>query len=142
MDIYWRDTDYMNNRKDNKLADFQIDDYGSKDNRTVNFTLTFFEPYMIGLLVKITDKLFMDVKPNFNHTGIFFGNISEVQLVMNTTYAPLTMIFDYRNKFMSTMRSTAVIMYWVLIGMFAAQFVLLLWRGVGLHPLWVMLEYL
>lgn len=52
------------------------------------------------------------------------------------------MIFDYRNKMMSTMRSTAVIMYWVLIGMFGVQFVLLLWRGVGLQPLWVMLEYL
>jgi hypothetical protein len=30
------------------------------------------------------------------------------------------MIFDYRNNFMSTMRSTAVIMYWVLIGLFGA----------------------
>lgn len=30
------------------------------------------------------------------------------------------------------MRSTAVIMYWVLIGMFAVQFILLLWRGIGL----------
>jgi len=33
---------------------------------------------MIGLLVKISDKLFIDVKPNFNYTGLFFGNISEV----------------------------------------------------------------
>jgi hypothetical protein len=104
--------------------------------------MTFEKPYMIGLLVKISDKLFMDVKPGFNYSGLFFGNISEVQLVMNTTYAPLTMIFDYRNEFMSTMRSTAVIMYWVLIGMFGVQFVLLIWRGVGLQPLWVMIEYL
>ncbi len=97
--IYWRDTDYMNNFKNNSLAHFEVDDWGSKDNRTINFTMTFFEPYMIGLLVKISDKLFMDVPalPGFNYTGLFFGNISETQLVMNTTYAPLTMIFDYRN---------------------------------------------
>jgi hypothetical protein len=97
MNIYWRDTAYMDNFKNNSLLDFHVDDWGSKDNRTINFTMTFAEPYMIGLLVKISDKLFMDVKPNFNHTGLFFGNISEVQLVMNTTYSPLTMIFDYRN---------------------------------------------
>jgi hypothetical protein len=78
MDIYWRDTNYMDNFKNNSLLDFHVDDWGSKDNRTINFTMTFAEPYMIGLLVKITDKLFMDVKPNFNYTGLFFGNISEV----------------------------------------------------------------
>jgi hypothetical protein len=86
----------MDNFKNNRLLDFQVDDWGSKDNRTINFTMTFAEPYMIGLLVKISDKLFMDIKPG-NHSGIFFGNISETQFVMNTTYAPLTMIFDYRN---------------------------------------------
>ena len=80
--------------------------------------MVFAEPYMIGLLVKISDKLYMDVKPNFNYTGLFFGNKSEVQLVMNSTWAPLKMIFDMKNKFMATMRSTAVIMYWVLLGMF------------------------
>ena len=78
MKIYWRDTNYMNTYANNTPHDFHVDDYGSLDNRTINFTLTFAEPYMIGLLVKISDKLFMDVKPNFNYTGMFFGNISEV----------------------------------------------------------------
>ena len=29
MDIYWRDTDYMNNFKNQKLLDFHVDDWGS-----------------------------------------------------------------------------------------------------------------
>jgi len=63
------------------LLDFHVDDWGSQDNRTINFTLTFAEPYMIGLLVKISDKLFMDVNPltpENNYTNMFFGNKSEV----------------------------------------------------------------
>jgi hypothetical protein len=47
--------------------------------------MTFAEPYMIGLLVQISDTLFIDVNTNYNYTGLFFGNISTVQLVMNTT---------------------------------------------------------
>lgn len=33
-------------------------------------------------------------------------------------------------------------MYWVLIGLIAVQFVLLIWRGVGLQTVWVLIEYL
>ena len=29
MKIYWRDTDYMNNFKNNSLIDFDVDDWGS-----------------------------------------------------------------------------------------------------------------
>lgn len=81
MKIYWRDTDYMNSFQNRTLLDFHVDDWGSQDNRTINFTLTFAEPYMIGLLVKISDKLFMDVNPltpENNYTNMFFGNKSEV----------------------------------------------------------------
>lgn len=77
-DVYWRDTNFFNVQVNHTLLDLKIDDWGSKDNRTINFTMTFAEPYMIGLLVKISDKLFMDIKPGFNYTGMFFGNISEV----------------------------------------------------------------
>jgi hypothetical protein len=33
-------------------------------------------------------------------------------------------------------------MYYVIIGLILTQFVLLLWRGVGLLPVWILIEYL
>jgi len=52
------------------------------------------------------------------------------------------MQFDYRNENMILYRRVAQNMYWVLIAMITAQFLLLLWRGVGLQPVWVLIEYL
>lgn len=43
---------------------------------------------------------------------------------------------------MKLYRRIAENMYWVLIGLIVVQFLLLLWRGVGLQPVWVLLEYM
>jgi len=47
--------------------------------------MTFSEPYKIGLLVKKSDKIYMDVREEFkngtlNYTGIFLGNKTEHRL--------------------------------------------------------------
>jgi len=52
------------------------------------------------------------------------------------------MQFDYRNQNMMLYRRIAMNMYWVLIGLILTQFLLLIWRGVGLQPVWVLIEYL
>ena len=52
------------------------------------------------------------------------------------------MIFDFDNEVMSTFRSVAKNMYWVLIAIIVVQFIVLSIRGVGLLPVWVFIEYL
>jgi len=38
---------------------------------TINFTLVFAAPYRLGLLVKKSDKLFIEKKDGFNESGLF-----------------------------------------------------------------------
>lgn len=59
--IYWRDINYKENREDKKLLDFVVDEWGWQgDNMTINFTMTFDKPYMLGLLLKKSDRLYID----------------------------------------------------------------------------------
>lgn len=59
--IYWRDTNFRNTREDKELADF-VPTLFNEDGVTVNFTMTFHKPYRIGLLVKKSDRIHIDVK--------------------------------------------------------------------------------
>lgn len=43
---------------------------------------------------------------------------------------------------MKLYRRVAQNMYWVMIALILTQFLLLLWRGVGLLPVWILIEYL
>lgn len=74
--IYWHDINFKDNQEDRKLLDFVVDDWGSKDNMTVTFTMTFEQPYMLGLLLKKSDKLFIDKNQDFNISSTFFFNTS------------------------------------------------------------------
>ena len=74
-----------------------IDDWGSNDNMTINFTMVFEQPYTIGVLLKRQDKLFIDVKDGFNYTRMFFGNISEIRMNTTTSNRVLPMTFDWNN---------------------------------------------
>ena len=75
-DIYWRDTTYGKrggNNANHTLADFMITDYGS-DGQTLKFTMEFDEPYLLGLLIKKSDRLHIDIRPEFNngtYSGLF-----------------------------------------------------------------------
>jgi hypothetical protein len=110
------------------LLDFYVDDFGSKDNMTINFTMIFDEPYMVGLLKKRSDNLFFDVKPNFDYNKLFYGNITEIQLTTKSAYGTIPLTFDWNNVVMATFRSIAKNMYWGMIGLISLQFFLLLVR--------------
>lgn len=49
------------------LLDFKFTELGN-DSMTMNFTATFYEPYMLGLLVKKSDKLYVHMKYNLLDT--------------------------------------------------------------------------
>lgn len=65
-EVYWHDINYKDNKEDLKLLDFVVDDFGSSDSMTLNFTMTFEKPYMLGLLLKRSDKVFIDRILTFN----------------------------------------------------------------------------
>jgi hypothetical protein len=109
--------------------------------------MSFAEPYKIGLLVKKSDKLYMDVREGFkngtlNYTGIFLGNKTEHRLTNFETNTKLTLIFDWKNPVMANFRWVSKNMYWVMIGIIITQFCMLILRGIGLLPLWILIEYL
>lgn len=140
--VYWRDTMASKTQEDLALQDFVINDYNTRDNQTINFTMTFHKPYMIGLLLKKSDRLHIDVIEGFDVTQIFLGNKTEVRMLNNVTRRRLEMIFDWDNPVMARARFISSRMYYVIIGLILTQFVLLLWRGVGLLPVWILIEYL
>ena len=140
--IYWRATTYRDDQLNRTLLDFTVDDWGTADNRTINFTMVFEEPYMIGLLLKKSDKLYIDLNDGFNYTKMFYGNLSEIRLVTTTANAALPMTFDWNNEKMALMRSIAKNMYWGMIALIASQFIMLMLRRVGLLPVWILIEYL
>jgi len=139
--IYWRDTEYRTNKMNHTFLEFETTHF-QDDNMTVNFTMTFVEPYSIGLLRKKSDRIHIDVRDGFNYTDLFVGNKSEHRLTTFETKTRLEMIFDFRNHYMKTLRQIAARMYWVLIAIILIQFAALTLRGVGLLPVWIFIEYL
>jgi hypothetical protein len=148
-DVYWRDTVYNTNKQNRTLLEFNFTTFGyrlgidgGQDNMTCNFTMTFATPYMVGLLVKKSDRLYIDVKEDFNYTGLFLGNATEHKLDTLTAKARIPLIFDFRNENMALMRQISATMYWVMLGLISIQFCALLIRNTGLLPVWIFLEYL
>lgn len=146
--VYWRDTTYRDTKENKTLQDFILTDF-NEDGMTVNFTMKFSKPYRIGLLVKKSDRIHIDVKEDpeslalYNATGgLWLGDPKTYRLGNTESKHRLEMIFDFENDVMKTMRDIAKTMYWVLIAIILAQFVALTWRGVGLLPVWVFIEYL
>lgn len=143
--IYWRDTTFRKTKEDLLLLDFTPTIF-SEDGMTVNFTMKFSKPYRIGLLVKKSDRLHIDVAMNesqYNGTyGLWLGDPATYTLGTLKAKIRLEMIFDFDNEVMSTFRNIAKNMYWVLIALIVFQFIALSIRGVGLLPVWVFIEYL
>lgn len=143
--VYWRDTTFRKTKEDLELLDF-TPTYFSEDAMTINFTMKFSKPYRIGLLVKKSDRLHIDVnmtQDQYNGTyGLWLGDASTYSLGLTKAKIRLEMIFDFDNEVMSTFRNVAKNMYWVLIALIILQFIGLTLRGVGLLPVWVFIEYL
>ena len=112
--------------------------------------MTFEKPYLLGLLIKKSDKIYINRQTdyNFNSTyfflnttmeglpdwdddGVYRGNSSVHRFVTNTTSQKIEMIFDFRNQTMKLYRRIAANMYWVMIALIITQFISLWCRGVG-----------
>jgi hypothetical protein len=161
--IFWRDTTYnkrAGNKENHTLSDFSITEWGA-DNQTIKFTMDFDEPYLLGLLIKKSDRLFIEVRPDFNYTDLFIEwdddyiegategldnvyqtNITYYKMDTASTSARIPLLFDWNNDMMINMRSISRNMYWVIIIMIFVQLVGLMWRKVGLLPLWILIEYM
>jgi hypothetical protein len=59
--VYIKNVTWTQHRTPMELEDFEIT-HLSEDNKTINFTAKFYEPYMLGLLVKRSDKLFVHLR--------------------------------------------------------------------------------
>jgi len=59
---YWTNVDFKVNKVEQKFKDFEITNWGAKDNMTVNFTMTFSKPYDIGLLTNKHDNVVFQLK--------------------------------------------------------------------------------
>lgn len=143
--IYWRDTQYRKTQENLDLLDFKATNFSS-DAMTVEFTITFAKPYRIGLLVKKSDRLHIDVNMENEAYGqaygLWLGDPETYELGVEKSRAKLPMQFDFENEVMKAFRDTAKNMYWVIIGLIIIQFIALSLRGVGLLPVWVFIEYL
>jgi len=97
------------------------------DSQTVNFTITFFKPYNIGLLTKKSDFLKCELKvPLENNTafyeGLYLGNATEIRMAAKsneTQKIRMEIIFDTRDPIMKIFRAVASKMYFVIIGLIA-----------------------
>lgn len=86
-DVYVKNNTWVRHNQTMNVKDFMITNLG-EDGRTVNFTVVFDKPYMLGLLVKKNDRLYVHMKyylldtygffkPEFSHHNqMILGNSS------------------------------------------------------------------
>jgi hypothetical protein len=72
-DVYIKNVTIREHNQTFPLLKWEIVGLG-EDNRTMNFTATFYEPYMLGLLIKKSDKLYIHFKYDLLDTHGFFKN--------------------------------------------------------------------
>ena len=130
---------YVNNteKKREELRDLEID-WIEGSNTTFNFTARFQDPYMYGLLNKRNDLLIFEC---LNASLLILNATGEV-FSSNYGSKRIDMQFDFRDEKMTYMRNTAIALYYVMIAIIVAQFLLLFFKNVGLLPLWTLLEYM
>jgi hypothetical protein len=71
-----------------------------------------------------------------------YGNQTTHRIKTEQASKRIEMIFDWSNPVMALFRRIAANLYWVMIGLIVSQVLLLNWRGIGLQPVWVFIEYL
>lgn len=100
-----------------ELLEFKVDSH-DKEANTINFTCTFKEPYMLGLLNKKSDMLTFELRndtANDTAVHLLIINVTGEELASNTTTKRIEMQFDFRNEKMSFFRSMAQTLYFVMI---------------------------
>lgn len=175
-DVYIKNVTFREHNATMPVLDFEITNLRD-DNMTMEYQATFTDPYMLGLLMKKSDKLYIHMKydlldtkgyfkEEFNHlNGMIIGNVTmhrfwkdkcslDAEADTSSPYGSTTnreklfankridMQFDFRNEQMYYMRQLAIKMYYYICAIVFLQFFLLLWRNVGLLPVWTMIEYM
>lgn len=81
-----------------ELELIEITDANDTEN-TINFTCTFKEPYLLGLLNKKSDMLTFEIKNETDvATNLLILNITGEEMASNTTSKRVEMQFDFRSK--------------------------------------------
>jgi len=70
-DVYIKNVTIREHNQTMPLLKWEIVHLG-EDNQTMNFTATFYEPYMLGLLIKKSDKIYIHFKYDLLDTNGFF----------------------------------------------------------------------
>jgi len=70
-DVYIKNVTYREHNSTMPVLDFEILEL-SDDNMTMNYQATFYEPYMLGLLMKKSDKLYIHLKYDLLDTKGYF----------------------------------------------------------------------
>ena len=97
--------------------------------------MVFDEPYLLGLLIKKSDVLYIMVREGFEYQGLFIyekkdnitssdpgkdwlihTNITKYELLYKKAEKRIPLLFDWNNNMMKTMRQISANSYWVLIG--------------------------
>ena len=115
-DVYIKNVTFLRGHNTTMpLLDFKFTQLGGEhqnDSMTMNFTATFFEPYMLGLLVKKSDKLYVHMKYDLLDTFGFFkpdkqyfngmvvGNVSETRFMYE--FCEKDQLEDQKNPLGST----------------------------------------
>jgi hypothetical protein len=83
-----------------ELEDFTIDSFNTTTN-SFNFTCTFKQPYLLGLLNKKSDFLTFEIRNDSNSpTEMLLLNITGEEMASNMTQKRIEMQFDFRSKFL------------------------------------------
>lgn len=83
-----------------ELKDFEITAHtDTNTSHTLNFTCTFKEPYLYGLLNKKSDYLIFEVRNDTDlPTQLLILNMTGEEMASNTTQKRIEMQFDFRGK--------------------------------------------
>jgi hypothetical protein len=175
-DVYIKNVTFRAHNSTMPVLDFVITELG-EDQMTMSYQAEFYDPYMLGLLMKKSDKLYIHMKYDLLDTkgyfkdeyryldGMIIGNKTmtrffreqcalDLEADSSSPYGATTnreklyvnkridMQFDFRNEQMYYMRQLAIKTYFYICGIVFLQFFILLWRNVGLLPVWTMIEYM
>lgn len=81
-----------------ELEDFTVDSSNETTN-SINFTCTFKNPYLLGLLNKKSDFLTFEIRNDSDTaTQMLLLNITGEEMASNTTQIRVEMQFDFRSK--------------------------------------------
>lgn len=124
-------------RQEQELLDLELAELPLSQT-AINFTATFHEPYLLGLLNKKRDYIYFEL----TSAELMIIDPTTTELRSNKTQGSIPMQFDMRNQKMKDLRQMAIVLYWMALAVIIIQFFALLYRQVTFLPLWTLIEYM